>query len=315
MLAEENLDAVRIMSIHKAKGLEFPLVILAGCQTGTDGRHAISAEALFDWSTGLTGLRVGRTWDLAGLYIAEKARLRAAEEQKRVLYVAMTRAREHLIISCAPTGRRSNGSFLSMLDETFQENIATAAESKTIAVGSGSVELRLVPENLVAPGRAKHSQREAAKKQNWQSYADTWARRRSAYEAAIKTPVFVTPTLLKQQEQEMAESAHSMARVSYSRTPSMLVGELAHRLLEGWDFAQRVEDFDNCVDAFLDQWLPPEFSPATRADTRRSRSSLQWFFWLKDLFRAGKLPNHRSRDSLIDAMGRASHGRSHRPYL
>ena len=42
-----------------------------------------------------------------------------------------------------------------MLDETFQENIATAAESKTIAVGSGSVELRLVPENLVAPGRAK----------------------------------------------------------------------------------------------------------------------------------------------------------------
>ena len=87
------------MSIHKAKGLEFPLVVLAGCQTGTDGRHAISAEALFDWSTGLTGLRVGRTWDLAGLYIAEKARLRAAEEQKRVLYVAMTRAREHLIIS------------------------------------------------------------------------------------------------------------------------------------------------------------------------------------------------------------------------
>jgi ATP-dependent helicase/nuclease subunit A len=160
VLAEENLDAVRIMSIHKAKGLEFPLVILAGCQTGTDGRHAITAEALFDWSTGLTGLRVGRTWDLAGLYIAEKARLRAAEEQKRVLYVAMTRAREHLIISCAPTGRRSNGSFLSMLDETFQENIATASESKTIAVGIGSVELRLVPENLVAPGR-KNSRRKA----------------------------------------------------------------------------------------------------------------------------------------------------------
>ena len=113
------------------------------------------AEALFDWSTGLTGLHVGRTWDLAGLYIARKQRLRAKEEQKRVLYVAMTRAREHLIISSAPTGRQSNGSFLSMLDETLQENIATAAESKTIAVGSGSVELRLVPENLVAPGRAK----------------------------------------------------------------------------------------------------------------------------------------------------------------
>ena len=35
--------------------------------------------------------------DLAGLYIAEKNRLRNAEEQKRLLYVAMTRAREHLV--------------------------------------------------------------------------------------------------------------------------------------------------------------------------------------------------------------------------
>ena len=55
VLAEENLDAVRIMSIHKAKGLEFPIVILAGCQTGTEGRHSAEAESTFDWSTGLTG--------------------------------------------------------------------------------------------------------------------------------------------------------------------------------------------------------------------------------------------------------------------
>ncbi len=259
VLAEENLDAVRIMSIHKAKGLEFPLVILAGCQTGTDGRHAIAAEALFDWSTGLAGLRVGRAWDLAGLYIAEKARLRAAEEQKRVLYVAMTRAREHLIISCAPTGRRSNGSFLSMLDETCQENITAAAESKTIAVGRGSVELRLVPENLVAPGRAKSNRGKAGKKPNWQPYVDTWARRRKAYESAIKTPVFVTPTLLKQQEQEVAEAARRTMHPSRSPTPSMLVGELAHRFLESWDFARGAENFDDCMGPFLDQWLPPEF--------------------------------------------------------
>jgi ATP-dependent helicase/nuclease subunit A len=258
VLAEENLDAVRIMSIHKAKGLEFPIVILAGCQAGTDGRHANTAEALFDWSTGLTGLRVGRTWDLAGLYITEKTRLRAEEEQKRVLYVAMTRAREHLIISCAPTGRRSNGSFLTMLDETFQDNITTAAESKTVAVGGGSVELRLVPENLVAPGRAKNSRRKAAKKQNWQAYVNTWARRRNAYESAIKKPVFVTPTLLKEQEEKIAEAARRTMRRSPSRTPAMLVGELAHRFLESWDFAQSGEDCGDRLGPLLDQWLPAD---------------------------------------------------------
>ena len=74
VLAEENLDAVRIMSIHKSKGLEFPIVILAGCQTGIEGRQSADAEALFDWSTGLTGLRIGSISDLAGLYIAEKTR-------------------------------------------------------------------------------------------------------------------------------------------------------------------------------------------------------------------------------------------------
>ena len=79
VLAEENLDAVRVMSIHKSKGLEFPIVILAGCQTGIEGRHSAEAEAMFDWSTGLTGLRIGATSDLAGLYIAEKTRLRNAK--------------------------------------------------------------------------------------------------------------------------------------------------------------------------------------------------------------------------------------------
>ena len=121
------------------------------------------------------------------------------------------------------------------------------------------LEIQIVEASLTAPGRAKSQNPTTEKKRNWQPYVDTWARRRSVYEAAIKTPVFITPTLLKQQEQEMAETANPMPRVSYSRTPSMLVGELAHRFLEGWDFTQRVKDFDNCVGAFLDQWLPPEF--------------------------------------------------------
>jgi ATP-dependent helicase/nuclease subunit A len=255
-LAEENLDAVRIMSIHKAKGLEFPIVILAGCQAGTDGRHAVSAEALFDWSTGLTGVRVGRTSDLAGLYIAEKARLRAKEEQKRVFYVAMTRAREHLILSCAPTRRRSNGSFMSMLDEPFHDNIATATGSRNVVVGSGIVELRVVSESLSAPGRAKGHHRKPATKPNWEPYVNAWARRRNTYETTIEKPVFITPTLLKRQEEEMAEAARQRTSLSYSRTPSMVIGELAHRFLESWDFAESVENSSDRIESLLDQWLP-----------------------------------------------------------
>ncbi|HYA29443.1 MAG TPA: 3'-5' exonuclease, partial [Acidobacteriota bacterium] len=142
VLAEENLDAVRIMSIHKAKGLEFPFVVLAGCQTGTDGRRSADAEALFDWSSGLMGLRVGQSCDLAGLYIAAKSRRRADEEQKRVLYVAMTRAREHLVISCAPSGRRAGGSFVSMIDSSLNSDIDKAQSPQSIRAGAGSIQLQ-----------------------------------------------------------------------------------------------------------------------------------------------------------------------------
>ncbi len=152
------------MSIHKSKGLEFPIVILAGCQTGTEGRHSVDAEAMFDWSTGLTGLRIGAISDLAGLYITEKTRLRNAEEQKRLLYVAMTRARENLIISCAPSDRRSSGSFLSMLDDTVNNGIADAEASKSVSFGAGVVEIEVISERLIAPGRAKGKSKRVKKK-------------------------------------------------------------------------------------------------------------------------------------------------------
>ncbi len=181
VLAEENMDAVRIMSIHKAKGLEFPIVILAGCQTGTEGRRRATAESSFDWSTGLNGMRIGRTADLAGLYIAEKNRLRNAEEQKRLLYVAMTRAREHLVISCAPSGRRSRGSFQAMLDSTLDDSISTAQSSTRVSLGKGVVEIGVVHRNLSAPTHAPAKAKRSKTKPNWKPYVDGWARRTEVY--------------------------------------------------------------------------------------------------------------------------------------
>ena len=140
-----------------------------------------------------------------------KNRLRAKEEQKRVLYVAMTRAREHLIISSGPSTKKTTGSFVAILDEALQDHITGAEQSTVVEIGPAKLDIQIVEASLTAPGRAKSQNPTTEKKRNWQPYVDTWAHRRSAYEAAIKTPVFVTPTLLKQQEQEMAESAEPNA--------------------------------------------------------------------------------------------------------
>jgi ATP-dependent helicase/nuclease subunit A len=273
VLAEENIDAVRIMSIHKAKGLEFPIVVLASCQTGTEGRHNSDAESLYDWSTGLTGLRIGQISDLAGLYIGEKTRQRNAEEQKRLLYVAMTRAREHLIISCAPSNRRSNGSFLAMLDESLSDAIANADALTVVAAGKGQLAVEVVSETLSAPKHTKVKTKRAKKKPNWQPFVDTWARRTTAYEKAQQTAPFGTPTSLKRQEETATEAGDRLSHRFERQTPALIVGDLAHRFLQHWRFNADANDFQPMLRQLVDQTLGREFQ-SLRAEIEAELSEI-----------------------------------------
>jgi ATP-dependent helicase/nuclease subunit A len=234
-------------------------VVLAGCHTEANPRQIKKAEALCDWSAGLIGLRVGPLTDLAGLYITEKNRHRASEELKRVLYVAMTRAREHLVLSCAPSSDRSSRSFLSLLDEPLENRISSAGQSTVVETGPGKLNIEVVEASLTAPGLAKSKKTTTEKKSSWQPYIELWNRRRQDYAAALKAPVFVTPTLLKRQEQETTEAAETTQLIAGERTPAMLVGELAHRFLEHWDFAGTQESFSDQLGPFLATWLPPEY--------------------------------------------------------
>ncbi len=98
ILPETDDDAVRIMTIHSAKGLEFPITIVSGMSTLSSGRRA-QAEVVFPTSGGV-GYRFGRsvttdeyvTW----APIDEQMGL---HERIRLLYVACTRARDHLVVS------------------------------------------------------------------------------------------------------------------------------------------------------------------------------------------------------------------------
>ncbi|HEX5605436.1 MAG TPA: UvrD-helicase domain-containing protein [Candidatus Binatia bacterium] len=272
-LAEEHLDAVRIMSIHKAKGLEFPIVILAGCHAGVEGGRAADAEALFDWSTGLTGVRIGQFSDLAGLYIAEKSRLRTAEEQKRLLYVAMTRAREHLVISCAPGSRRSTGSFLSMLDSTVDQRISAAQKSETLPVGKGTIEIEVVSASLTAPSTSQKPASTAADV-NWQGFMECWRRRALNYEGTLSSAPFVTPSRLKYQEQALTEAGDRIDGEVYDQTPALVLGDLAHRFLQHWDFANDVNQFERA----LHDWLAHTPSTEAKSSLVQIESELQRIF-------------------------------------
>jgi ATP-dependent exoDNAse (exonuclease V) beta subunit len=102
-------DAVRIMSIHAAKGLEFPVVFLSAMHRGPDRRTPV---ILFSPGHGL-GVKwrnpaTGRgTPDAAHRTLSSRRRAEDEAEENRLLYVAMTRAEERLILSYAERKQQS----------------------------------------------------------------------------------------------------------------------------------------------------------------------------------------------------------------
>lgn len=99
----DNENLVRIMSIHKSKGLEFPIVILAGAHKSINFMDA-TAPVLVDQNLGIAvdyvdlERRTKTTTIIKGAMARRIVRESIAEEE-RLLYVAMTRAREKLIIT------------------------------------------------------------------------------------------------------------------------------------------------------------------------------------------------------------------------
>jgi ATP-dependent exoDNAse (exonuclease V) beta subunit len=94
-IVEEGSDGVRLMTVHKAKGLEFPVVILADMTA-----KLVPAEASrhLDPARGLCALRIGG-WSPRELLLQQP--LEQAREQQegiRVAYVAATRARDLLVV-------------------------------------------------------------------------------------------------------------------------------------------------------------------------------------------------------------------------
>ena len=118
-LAEDTLDAVRVLTIHKAKGLEFPLVILAGLHHGDGaGRGAGPAAHL---ARLVHRAYRGSTWATIAAWVRSwRRRKRVTREQaerSRLFYVGMTRARESLVLSGAVSRRRARGALLDLLEQ------------------------------------------------------------------------------------------------------------------------------------------------------------------------------------------------------
>jgi ATP-dependent helicase/nuclease subunit A len=241
-LADETYDAVRLLTIHAAKGLEFPVVWLPGLHRDAGGNlDTTRVTARYDWATGGLGIAVGKQARNIGDFILEKDyAVREEAEEARVLYVAMTRARDHLILSggVCSTGRSkqpASGSFLAQLAAAWKIDLENVPEGE-LQLGQGIMTVR--KSSPVALAKGGKPANEWLKTLDPARIAAVWKNREKTYELAMSTKAVQTPTSAG--ENQWSANTKDPEALEHPEpksiiTPNML-GTLVHRFLEQWDF-------------------------------------------------------------------------------
>ncbi len=177
-IISEKKPGVMLLSIHKSKGLEFPVVILAG--TGSRGRGDDSGSAPYyisdDYGVSLnipgrtsSGEKISRNY----FYTIGKEENDRKElaELKRLLYVALTRSESHLIISgCHNKNNRSSvnvhlnmifNAFGMTADNCFQQGISPLSIVEIPDITEDDISGYMVPSRKIIPEDIARAYKEA----------------------------------------------------------------------------------------------------------------------------------------------------------
>ncbi len=177
-------DAVTITTIHSAKGLEYPICIVSAMSTSIVGSNNADTQILLDRDHQIVYKFMGQKSTGYASYL-ETQKIEELREAQRLLYVAFTRARDHLVVSLYRNQQVDVKSFPSKV--TYAQLVTASIEEFPIFVDApdlfADLDVREYTESLVnAKGYAQQISR-AQRFQNQQK--DTISQLISGYEKTI----------------------------------------------------------------------------------------------------------------------------------
>ena len=207
---KEATDAVSIMTVHKSKGLEFPVVILADISK-KDVSSGKKSKYLYSWKYDLHGMRVGKYADINLAWLEEEQYLHARCEEVRILYVALTRAREKILV----VGNEK------IEDKTIASMFMRAGRypywDKRDPLLGEEDGLRVRYEESVNPDhfiyRQKADSQDLKKELTLQSQQENIQRRREAYQRLLNEVSLQAPSLMAEQAGAQDQQAMALGSV------------------------------------------------------------------------------------------------------
>ena len=226
VVRESDAGAVRVMTVHGAKGLEFPIVLLAGLNAT---RNPNLDPVLFDRRS--NRIEVKASLQTVGYEeLAEFEKARQEEERVRLIYVAATRARDHLIVS---------------LFRKAKDSKSVAAHIDVFMQGKDHLWQRFDPPAIAAPPISVTTGKMAAPNDDTPAARQRWQQQRCELYAARGRPISAAATRLAQdakEEQDVPDEPWRRGRAGTN------IGRAVHAVLQVVDL-RTGSDLDDNVQA------------------------------------------------------------------
>ncbi|MEZ5126820.1 MAG: UvrD-helicase domain-containing protein [Thermoleophilia bacterium] len=242
-LIDDESDVVHILTIHKAKGLEYPIVVLAGGAStqvvgGGDARRSGGARALVDRRRRCLQVKLradlpGASCELAPrdfVELEEREKEMARSEARRLLYVAATRARDRLVITLfGPPLRTSKGDAAQVLLGPLVEYLPVAGSVAETCEQDGLA--------IIMPGEPARRPASAARVdvEELLTARGRWAEERAALLARASAPVPATsPSALETVDDAVLAGGPGAPP---GRAGALALGSAVHRVMELCDLS------------------------------------------------------------------------------